>query len=113
MSTHVVLSGRCSLTPNFIELQLVPLGHPKRFTVHLANEGSCAARYYFVPPPKPRMSNDGLMSWDDNQPISPPWLQISPAEGEVAPGGWHEGGAAGSYSLLFSHCTKNICAQAM
>lgn len=43
-------------------------------------------RYYFVPPPKARLSSDGMMSWDDNQPICPPWLTLRPTEGEVQEG---------------------------
>jgi hypothetical protein len=81
----------CSLHPNFIELQLLPFGMPLSHTVSLVNEGTVPARFYFVSPPKPRMSVDGKMWWDDNQPVCPPWLIIQPDEGEVAPGvfgGW-------------------------
>uniref|UniRef100_A0A383VSK7 Rho-GAP domain-containing protein n=1 Tax=Tetradesmus obliquus TaxID=3088 RepID=A0A383VSK7_TETOB len=77
---------RCLLHPNFIELQLLPFGVAASHTVSLSNEGATPARFYFVAPPKPRMSVDGQMCWDDNQPISPPWLAISPDQGEVAPG---------------------------
>jgi hypothetical protein len=67
-------------------MQLVPFGLPLSHTVSLSNEGGTPARFYFVAPPKPRMSVDGQMCWDDNQPISPPWLIITPDQGEVAPG---------------------------
>ncbi|WIA30978.1 hypothetical protein OEZ86_001026 [Tetradesmus obliquus] len=77
---------RCLLHPNFIELQLLPFGVAASHTVSLSNEGATPARFYFVAPPKPRMSVDGQMCWDDNQPISPPWLAISPDQGKVAPG---------------------------
>lgn len=76
----------CSLHPNFIELQLLPFGVAASHTVSLSNEGAAPARFYFVAPPKPRMSVDGQMCWDDNQPISPPWLAITPDQGEVVPG---------------------------
>jgi hypothetical protein len=69
-------------------MQLVLFGLPLSQTVSLSNEGTTPARFYFVAPPKPRMSVDGQMCWDDNQPISPPWLMIQPDQGEVAPGAW-------------------------
>ena len=74
------------MEPKFIELGLVPFGHPKAFTVRLENIGNTPARFYFVAPPKLRESQDGVMMWDDNQPLCPPWLQIAQEEGEVQQG---------------------------
>lgn len=69
-----------------MELGLIPFGMPKRCVVKLSNVGSTAARYYFIPPPKPRQSADGHMGWDNSQPLCPPWMQIQPLEGEVQQG---------------------------
>lgn len=76
----------CTLEPKFIELGLVPFGFPKAFSVRLENVGATPARFYFVAPPKLRESQDGIMMWDDNQPLCPPWLVISQEEGEVQQG---------------------------
>jgi len=78
----------CSFTlePKFIELGLVPFGFPKAFSVRLENVGATPARFYFVAPPKLHESHDGIMTWDDNQPLCPPWLVISQEEGEVQQG---------------------------
>ncbi|KAF8068242.1 Ocrl [Scenedesmus sp. PABB004] len=77
---------RCTLSPNFVELHAVPFGEPRRAAVTLANVGPAPARFYFVAPPMPRLSSGGVMQWDDSQPLAPPWLQVEPTEGEVAPG---------------------------
>lgn len=82
----------CSLEPRFIELGLLPFGHPKAYPLTLHNTGTVAARFYFVAPPKPQESRDGIMLWDDNQPLCPPWLLVSQEEGEVQQGrGFWEG----------------------
>lgn len=77
---------RFTLEPKFIELGLVPFGFPKAFSVRLENVGATPARFYFVAPPKLHESHDGIMTWDDNQPLCPPWLVISQEEGEVQQG---------------------------
>lgn len=77
---------RCTLEPKFIELGLVLFGCPKAFSVRLDNIGTTPARFYFVAPPKLRESQNGLMMWDENQPLCPPWLLIGQQEGEVQEG---------------------------
>jgi hypothetical protein len=64
----------------------VPFGIPRAFSVRLENVGTTPARFYFVAPPKLRESQDGVMMWDDSQPLCPPWLQISQEDGEVQQG---------------------------
>lgn len=86
---------RCTLEPKFIELGLVPFGMPRAFSVRLENVGTTPARFYFVAPPKLRESQDGVMMWDDSQPLCPPWLQISQEDGEV-----EQGEAEGASSCL-------------
>lgn len=76
----------CTLEPKFIELGLVPFGMPKAFSVRLENVGTTPARFYFVAPPKLLESRDGVMVWDDNQPLCPPWLLIGQEDGELEPG---------------------------
>jgi hypothetical protein len=74
------------LEPKFIELGHVQFGTPKAVSVLLDNVGSTPARFYFVAPPKLRESQDGVMVWDENQPLCPPWLAIGQEEGEVQTG---------------------------
>jgi len=93
-----------------VELGLVPFGMPKRCVVQLSNVGSTAARYYFIPPPKPRQSADGHMGWDNSQPLCPPWMQIQPLEGEVQEGKQH--GTAGTcmtYGFLYCNQSCTAC----
>jgi hypothetical protein len=92
---------RCTLEPKFVELGLVPFGIPRAFSVRLENVGTTRARFYFVAPPKLRESQDGVMVWDDSQPLCPPWLHISQEDGEVQQG---EPEAIGSFLLSTGLC---------
>lgn len=102
---HAGIFCRCTLEPKFIELGLLPFGCPKASSVRLDNIGTTPARFYFVAPPKLRESQDGLMTWDDNQPLCPPWLLIGQPEGEVQEGA-HMGQDAGMPLLDAIHSRR-------
>jgi hypothetical protein len=78
---------RCSLQPNLLELGPLKFGEPTSGHLTLTNTGSVEATYLFVPLPRAQRAADGHVAWDDDQPLCPPWVQLSPLEGVLAPGG--------------------------
>lgn len=78
---------RCSLQPNLLELGPLKFGEPTSGHLTLTNTGSVEATYLFVPLPRAQKAADGQVAWDDDQPLCPPWVQLSPLEGVLAPGG--------------------------
>jgi hypothetical protein len=50
------------------------------------------ARFYFVAPPTPRLDADGTLTWDEDQPLAPNWLNVWPLEGQLLPGAHKETG---------------------
>lgn len=94
---------RCSLEPKFLDAGVVAYGQPLTLAVSLQNLGSVDASFYYVAPPRPRHGGAGdagdagdgsRVTWDDDQPPCPPWLQLAPEEGTVEAGGSPRGGGA-------------------
>lgn len=105
---------KCSVEPNFVDVGSVSFGTPRTCTVTLHNGGPVDASFHFTPPPRLRTEGAHRVTWDDDQPIAPPWLTVVPAEGFVEAGKsveitltvLVEGGANGAAAAL-SHAASD------
>jgi hypothetical protein len=83
---------RCEVGPRFLDLGAVPFGLPVEVAVLIDNVGPVEAAFYFVAPPRPHGASGGggggrVVTWDDEQPLAPEWLELTPEEGVVEAGG--------------------------
>jgi hypothetical protein len=113
-SSHSLpLRLRCSIEPKFLDVGTLAFGVPKTVVVRITNDGPVDAYFHFISPPRPKAPSGrgggggggggggarggggggggnewSRVTWDDDQPLCPPWLRLAPEEGTVEAGEW-------------------------